>query len=55
MRVLKFMALRLQIRERFSQAAKLIEQAHLEEQAAGVLSAPAKITNHLVALLKKPH
>ncbi len=46
-------ALRLQIRNVFSQAAKLIEQAHLEEQAAGVLSAPAKITNHLVALSEK--
>ena len=31
----------------------MIEQAHLEEQAAGVLSAPAKITNHLVALSEK--
>lgn len=39
--------------ERFSQAAQLIEKAHFEEQAAGVLSAPAKITNHLVALSEK--
>ncbi|HBO38224.1 MAG TPA: bifunctional aspartate kinase/homoserine dehydrogenase I, partial [Pasteurellaceae bacterium] len=32
---------------------QFIEQAHLEEQAAAVLSAPAKITNHLVALSEK--
>ena len=53
MRVLKFGGTSLANPERFSQAAKLIEQAHLEEQAAGVLSAPAKITNHLVALSEK--
>ena len=53
MRVLKFGGTSLANSERFSQAAKLIEQAHLEEQAAGVLSAPAKITNHLVALSEK--
>ena len=55
MRVLKFGGTSLANPERFSQAAKLIEQAHLEEQAAGVLSAPAKITNHLVALSEKLH
>ena len=55
MRVLKFGGTSLANPERFSQAAQLIEKAHLEEQAAGVLSAPAKITNHLVASLKKPH
>ena len=53
MRVLKFGGTSLANPERFSQAAKLIERAHLEEQAAGVLSAPAKITNHLVALSEK--
>ncbi|VEH68118.1 bifunctional aspartokinase/homoserine dehydrogenase [Rodentibacter pneumotropicus] len=53
MRVLKFGGTSLANPERFSQAAKLIEQAHLAEQAAGVLSAPAKITNHLVALSEK--
>ncbi|NBI13033.1 bifunctional aspartate kinase/homoserine dehydrogenase I [[Haemophilus] felis] len=53
MRVLKFGGTSLANPERFSQAAQLIEQAHFEEQAAGVLSAPAKITNHLVALSEK--
>ena len=53
MRVLKFGGTSLANPERFSQAAQLIEKAHLEEQAAGVLSAPAKITNHLVALSEK--
>lgn len=53
MRVLKFGGTSLANPERFLQAAQLIEQAHIEEQAAGVLSAPAKITNHLVALSEK--
>ena len=53
MRVLKFGGTSLANPERFSQAAKKNEKAHLEEQAAGVLSAPAKITNHLVALSEK--
>ena len=53
MRVLKFGGTSLANPERFSQAAQLIEKAHLEEQAAGVLSAPAKITNNLVALSEK--
>ena len=48
MRVLKFGGTSLANPERFLQAAQLIEQAHLEEQAA-----PAKITNHLVALSEK--
>ncbi|HDL5167388.1 TPA: bifunctional aspartate kinase/homoserine dehydrogenase I, partial [Mannheimia haemolytica] len=39
--------------ERFMQAAEIIEKAHLADQAAGVLSAPAKITNHLVAIVDK--
>ncbi|WP_044470559.1 bifunctional aspartate kinase/homoserine dehydrogenase I [Mannheimia massilioguelmaensis] len=53
MRVLKFGGTSLANPECFLQAAQLIEQAHLEEQAAAVLSAPAKITNHLVALSEK--
>ncbi len=53
MRVLKFGGTSLANPERFSQAARLIERAHLEDQAAGVLSAPAKITNYLVALSEK--
>ncbi|MDU8924026.1 bifunctional aspartate kinase/homoserine dehydrogenase I [Pasteurellaceae bacterium LIM206] len=53
MRVLKFGGTSLANPERFLQAARLIEQAHLQEQAAAVLSAPAKITNHLVALSEK--
>ncbi|PJG84604.1 bifunctional aspartate kinase/homoserine dehydrogenase I [Conservatibacter flavescens] len=53
MKVLKFGGTSLANPERFLQAAQLIEQAHLAEQAAGVLSAPAKITNHLVALSEK--
>ena len=53
MRVLKFGGTSLANPERFLQAAGLIEQAHLKDQAAGVLSAPAKITNYLVALVEK--
>ncbi|QIW15395.1 bifunctional aspartate kinase/homoserine dehydrogenase I [Pasteurellaceae bacterium RH1A] len=53
MRVLKFGGTSLANPERFMQAADLIEQAHLKSQAAGVLSAPAKITNHLVAIVDK--
>ncbi|MDO4429729.1 MAG: bifunctional aspartate kinase/homoserine dehydrogenase I [Lonepinella koalarum] len=53
MRVLKFGGTSLANPERFLQAAELIEKAHVEDQAAGVLSAPAKITNHLVALSEK--
>ncbi|MBE2895523.1 bifunctional aspartate kinase/homoserine dehydrogenase I [Pasteurellaceae bacterium HPA106] len=53
MRVLKFGGTSLANPERFLQAAGLIEKAHLADQAAGVLSAPAKITNFLVALVEK--
>lgn len=53
MRVLKFGGTSLANPERFMQAAELIEKAHLKDQAAGVLSAPAKITNHLVAIVDK--
>ena len=55
MRVLKFGGTSLANPERFSQAAQLIEKAHLEEQAAGVLSAPAKLLTILLPSLKKPH
>lgn len=53
MRVLKFGGTSLANPERFLQAAEIIEKAHLADQAAGVLSAPAKITNHLVAIVDK--
>ncbi|MEN2938806.1 Bifunctional aspartokinase/homoserine dehydrogenase 1 [Mannheimia haemolytica] len=53
MRVLKFGGTSLANPERFMQAAEIIEKAHLADQAAGVLSAPAKITNHLVAIVDK--
>ena len=53
MRVLKFGGTSLANPERFSQAGELILQAHLKDQAAAVLSAPAKITNYLVALVEK--
>ncbi|HDL6054547.1 TPA: bifunctional aspartate kinase/homoserine dehydrogenase I, partial [Mannheimia haemolytica] len=50
---LKFGGTSLANPERFMQAAEIIEKAHLADQAAGVLSAPAKITNHLVAIVDK--
>lgn len=53
MRVLKFGGTSLANPERFMQAADIIEKAHLKSQAASVLSAPAKITNHLVAIVDK--
>lgn len=53
MRVLKFGGTSLANAERFMQAAEIIENAHKADQAAGVLSAPAKITNHLVAIVEK--
>ncbi|QLB13335.1 aspartate kinase [Bisgaardia hudsonensis] len=53
MRVLKFGGTSLANPERFSQAAQIIEKAHLADQAGAVLSAPAKITNYLVALSEK--
>lgn len=53
MRVLKFGGTSLANPQRFLQAASLIQQAHQQEQAAAVLSAPAKITNYLVALVEK--
>lgn len=53
MRVLKFGGTSLANPARFMQAADVIEKAHLKDQAAGVLSAPAKITNHLIAIVDK--
>ncbi|MDP8163341.1 bifunctional aspartate kinase/homoserine dehydrogenase I [Pasteurella skyensis] len=53
MRVLKFGGTSLANSDCFIQAANIIEKAHLEDQAAAVLSAPAKVTNHLVAILEK--
>ena len=53
MRVLKFGGTSLANPARFMQAADIIEKAHLKDQAAGVLSAPAKITNHLIAIVDK--
>ncbi|QDJ13756.1 bifunctional aspartate kinase/homoserine dehydrogenase I [Mergibacter septicus] len=53
MRVLKFGGTSLANPQRFLQAASLIEQAHRQDQAAAVLSAPAKITNYLVSLVEK--
>ncbi|EJS91852.1 bifunctional aspartokinase I/homoserine dehydrogenase I [Pasteurella multocida subsp. multocida str. Anand1_cattle] len=52
MRVLKFGGTSLANPARFSQAAQLIEKAHFEEQAAGVLSAPAKLPTILSPFLK---
>ena len=46
MRVLKFGGTSLANPARFMQAAEIIEKAHLNDQAAAVLFAPAKITNH---------
>ena len=53
MRVLKFGGTSLANPAHFMQAADIIEKAHLKDQAAGVLSAPAKITNHLIAIVDK--
>lgn len=53
MKVLKFGGTSLANYERFLGAANLIEQAHNDDQAAVVLSAPAKITNFLVASIEK--
>ncbi|MBR0574284.1 MULTISPECIES: bifunctional aspartate kinase/homoserine dehydrogenase I [Pasteurellaceae] len=52
MRVLKFGGTSLANAQRFMQAADIIENAHLSDQAAVVLSAPAKVTNHLVAIIE---
>ncbi|MGL4958319.1 MAG: bifunctional aspartate kinase/homoserine dehydrogenase I [Plesiomonas sp.] len=53
MRVLKFGGTSLANAERFARAADIIESNAQQGQVAAVLSAPAKITNHLVAMIEK--
>lgn len=51
MRVLKFGGTSVANAERFIQVANIIENNARQGQTATVLSAPAKITNHLVAMI----
>lgn len=53
MRVLKFGGTSVANAECFSRVADILESKAVREQVAGVLSAPAKITNHLVAMIEK--
>ena len=53
MRVLKFGGTSVANADRFLRVAEIIENNGQQEQVATVLSAPAKITNHLVALIEK--
>ncbi|MGL5627702.1 MAG: aspartate kinase, partial [Plesiomonas shigelloides] len=53
MRVLKFGGTSLANAERFARAADIIESNAQQGHVAAVLSAPAKITNHLVAMIDK--
>ncbi|WP_208293541.1 bifunctional aspartate kinase/homoserine dehydrogenase I [Zophobihabitans entericus] len=53
MRVLKFGGTSVANAERFLRVADIIENKLKQEQIATVLSAPAKITNHLVAMVEK--
>ncbi|BDH47187.1 bifunctional aspartate kinase/homoserine dehydrogenase I [Salmonella enterica subsp. enterica serovar Choleraesuis] len=53
MRVLKFGGTSLANAERFVRVADILESNASQGQAALVLSAPAKITNHLVAMIEK--
>ncbi|WP_159565363.1 bifunctional aspartate kinase/homoserine dehydrogenase I [Budvicia diplopodorum] len=53
MRVLKFGGTSVANAERFMRVADIIENNARQGQAATVLSAPAKITNHLVAMIEK--
>lgn len=53
MRVLKFGGTSLANAERFLRVADILESHIAHGQAALVLSAPAKITNHLVAIIEK--
>lgn len=55
MRVLKFGGTSLANPERFSQAAQLIEKAHLEEQAAVYYPLLQKLLIILLPSLKKLH
>ncbi|MDF7679872.1 bifunctional aspartate kinase/homoserine dehydrogenase I [Enterobacteriaceae bacterium ESL0689] len=51
MRVLKFGGTSVANAERFLQVARILEEKARQGQVAAVLSAPAKITNHLVAMI----
>ncbi|ENY72663.1 bifunctional aspartate kinase/homoserine dehydrogenase I [Aeromonas diversa] len=53
MRVLKFGGSSLADPERFLRAAEIAINTHSQSQVALVLSAPAKVTNHLVALVEQ--
>ncbi|MFP1984499.1 bifunctional aspartate kinase/homoserine dehydrogenase I [Lonsdalea quercina] len=53
MRVLKFGGTSVANAERFVRVADIIESNARQGQVATVLSAPAKITNHLVAMIEK--
>ncbi|WP_413741569.1 bifunctional aspartate kinase/homoserine dehydrogenase I [Sodalis sp. RH15] len=53
MRVLKFGGTSVANAERFSRVADIIESNAGQGQVATVLSAPAKITNHLVSMIEK--
>ncbi|MBS0876829.1 MULTISPECIES: bifunctional aspartate kinase/homoserine dehydrogenase I [unclassified Tatumella] len=53
MRVLKFGGTSVANAERFLRVVDILENNARQEQVATVLSAPAKITNHLVALIEK--
>ncbi|SFC04330.1 Aspartokinase I/homoserine dehydrogenase I [Pragia fontium] len=53
MRVLKFGGTSVANSERFLRVADIIENNARQSQVATILSAPAKITNHLVAMIEK--
>ncbi|KAB7898443.1 bifunctional aspartate kinase/homoserine dehydrogenase I [Rouxiella sp. S1S-2] len=53
MRVLKFGGTSVANAERFLRVAEIMESNASQGQVATVLSAPAKITNHLVAMIEK--
>ena len=53
MRVLKFGGTSVANAERFMRVVDILENNAKQEQVATVLSAPARITNHLVALIEK--
>ena len=53
MRVLKFGGTSVANAERFLRVANILESNAQQGQVATVLSAPAKITNHLVAMIEK--
>ncbi|NDJ58997.1 bifunctional aspartate kinase/homoserine dehydrogenase I [Enterobacteriaceae bacterium 4M9] len=53
MRVLKFGGTSVANAERFARVADILESKTGQGQVATVLSAPAKITNHLVAMIEK--